>query len=326
MKFDRKKDFAILISGLMKNIITLTVNPALDTYTTIDRLEPNKKLRCQPPMIDPGGGGVNVARVIHRLGGKSTAIYTRGGHTGKIYSDLLNKEGVDQDPVEIEQSLRENFAVTESSTGNLFRFGLPGPVLKKSEYKSILDKIENINNVEFLVASGSLPPEAPVDFFAQVAKKAKKNNLKFILDTSGKALSEILKVGAFLLKPNNEELEALTGKKATNLKEQKKLLLEILVNYPVEVIVLSLGPKGAILATGNKATHFPALKVTAQSSIGAGDSMVAGIVYSLSMGKSLEEAVLYGLACGSATLKSPGTELLTKKDADLFYKKLVSES
>ncbi|MCJ7757172.1 MAG: 1-phosphofructokinase family hexose kinase [Gillisia sp.] len=309
----------------MKNIITLTVNPALDSYTTIDHLEPNKKLRCQPPMIDPGGGGVNVARVIHRLGGNATAIYTRGGHTGKIYSDLLDKEGIDQDPVEIKQNLRENFAVTETSTGNLFRFGLPGPVLEKSEYKSILDKIENISNAEFLVASGSLCPEAPVDFFAQVAKKAKKNNLKFILDTSGKALSEILKVGAFLLKPNNEELEDLTGKKATNQKEQKKLLLEILDNYPVEVIVLSLGAKGAILATGNKATHFPALKVFAQSSIGAGDSMVAGIVYSLSLGKSLEEAVVYGLACGSATLKSPGTELLTKKDADLFYKKLVME-
>jgi len=309
----------------MKNIITLTVNPALDTYTTIDHLEPDKKLRCQPPMIDPGGGGVNVARVIHRLGGNSTAIYTRGGHTGKIYSDLLDKEGINQDLVEIKQALRENFAVTETSTGNLFRFGLPGPVLEKSEYKSILDKIENISNAEFLVASGSLCPGAPVDFFAQVAKKAKKKNLKFILDTSGKALSEILKVGAFILKPNDQELEDLTGKKAANQKEQKKLLLEILNNYPVEVIVLSLGAKGAILATGNKAEHFPALKVSAQSSIGAGDSMVAGIVYRLSLGKSLEEAVLYGLACGSATLKSPGTELLTKKDADLFYKKLVSE-
>ena len=309
----------------MKNIITLTVNPALDTYTTIDHLAPNKKLRCQPPMIDPGGGGVNVTRVIHRLGGNSTAIYTRGGHTGKIYSDLLDKEGIDQDPVEIKQDLRENFAVTETSTGNLFRFGLPGPVLEKSEYKSILDKIENISNAEFLVASGSLCPEAPVDFFAQVAKKAKKNNLKFILDTSGKNFSEILKVGAFLLKPNNEELEDLTGKKATNQKEQKKLLLEILNNYPVEVIVLSLGAKGAILATGNKAVHFPALKVFAKSSIGAGDSMVAGIVYNLSLGKSLEEAVLYGLACGSATLKSPGTELLTKRDADLIYQTLVSE-
>lgn len=309
----------------MKKIITLTVNPALDTYTTIERLEPNKKLRCHPPMIDPGGGGVNVARVIHRLGGKSTAIYTRGGHTGRIYSDLLIKEGIDQDPVEIKQNLRENFAVTETSTGNLFRFGLPGPVLEKSEYKNILDKIENISDAKFLVASGSLSPGAPVDFFAQVAKKAKKNNLKFILDTSGKALSEILKVGAFLLKPNNEELEDLTGKKATNQKEQKKLLLELLDNYPVEVIVLSLGAKGAILATGKNATHFPALKVSAQSSIGAGDSLVAGIVYSLSLGKSLEEALLYGLACGSATLKSPGTELLIKKDADLLYKKLVSE-
>jgi len=325
MKFDVEEYLSTSNTVRMKNIITLTLNPALDTYTMVEHMEPEKKLRCIAPIIDPGGGGVNVARVIHRLGGKSIAIYTRGGHTGRIFSEMLDEEGISQDPIDIKRNLRENFAVTETSTGNLYRFGLPGPILEKSDYKSIFNKIENISNAEFLVASGSLCPEAPVDFYAQVARKAKKNNLKFILDTSGKAFSGILEVGAFLIKPNMEELEDLTGKTAINEKEQKKLLLEIVNNYPVEAIVLSLGSKGAILASGNKAKHFPALKVFAQSSIGAGDSLVAGIVYSLSLGKSLEDAVIYGLACGTATLKSPGTELLTKKDADLIYQTLISE-
>ncbi|MDQ3192895.1 MAG: 1-phosphofructokinase family hexose kinase [Bacteroidota bacterium] len=305
-------------------IVTLTVNPALDIYTTIDHLESNKKLRCEQPQMHPGGGGVNVSRVIQRLGGESIAIYTRGGYTGKIYSELLEKENVKQDPLDVKGDLRQNFAVKESSSGELFRFGTPGAILTESEYEKILDNIETLNKVEYLVASGSLPPNAPEDFYVQVAKKARKNNEKFILDTSGKALSAILKVGAYLIKPNVEELEDLMGEKADNEKKQRELLQKVLENYDVEIIVLSLGSNGALLATKNRVEHYPAPSVESKSSIGAGDSMVGGIVYSLSKGSSLSEAVLYGLACGSATLKTPGTQLLNKKDADQLYDELVS--
>lgn len=307
----------------MHKIVTLTVNPALDIYTTTESLEPEKKLRCAPASKDPGGGGVNVSRVLKRLGSASNTIYTRGGYTGGIFSELLSKEEIDQDAVEIKTDLRQNFAVTETSTGNLFRFGFPGAAMEEKEYKRVLDKIRALTDVEFLIASGSLPPDAPKGFYSEVAAIAKELKIKLIVDTSGEPLLEVLKVGAYLIKPNKDELQDLTGKKATNQKEQEVLLREVLHSYPVEIIVLSLGPKGAILATKNAIKHYPAPKVEFVSSIGAGDSMVAGIVHNLSRGETIEKAVLYGLACGSATIKSPGTELLTKADVETLYKVLL---
>lgn len=309
----------------MAKIITLTVNPALDVYTTIDKLEAEKKLRCTAPTKDPGGGGVNVSRVLKRLGTEAKTIYTRGGYTGQIFGQLLADEEIDQDPLEVKNDLRQNFAASETSTGNLFRLGFPGAQLEEQEYKDLLEKIRKAPQSEFLVASGSLPPGAPKDYYSQVAAIARERNMKFIADTSGEALAAVLKEGAYLIKPNSEELEDLVGKKASNTEEKKQLLKEALEKFPVEVIVLSLGPDGAIMATKDEIKRLPAPKVEFISSIGAGDSMVAGIVCSLSRGNSIEESVLFGIACGSATIKSPGTELLTKEDVEELYGKLKAE-
>lgn len=304
-------------------IITLTANPALDIYSTTEKFEPNEKLRCEKPLIDPGGGGINVSRVIKRLGGESTAVYTLGGHTGKLFSDLLSEEGVKEDPVKIKSGLRQNFAITETSTGNLYRFGFPGAELEKSEYEALLKKVDKCEKGAFLVASGSLPPGAPPDFYARAAARAKKCGLKFILDTSGKSYKGVLEQGAYLLKPNKNELKDITGEAAEDIEGQKKILLDLMNRYPVEIIVLSLGADGALLCTNQQVKHFPAPKVEHVSSIGAGDSMVGGMVYSLSRGHSVEEAILMGLACGSATIKSPGTELLKRKDVELLYEQLL---
>lgn len=310
---------------MMAKIITLTVNPALDVYTTIDQLEPEKKLRCTEPTKDPGGGGVNVSRVLKRLGTEAKTIYTRGGYTGQIFGELLSNEGIDQDPLEVKNDLRQNFAASETSTGNLFRFGFPGAHLEEQEYRDLLEKIRNAPQSEFLVASGSLPPGAPEDYYSQVAAIARERKMKFIADTSGKALAAVLKEGAYLIKPNSEELEDLVGRKASNYEDKKQLLKEALEKFPVEVIVLSLGPEGAIMATKEDIKHLPAPKVEFISSIGAGDSMVAGIVCSLSKGNSVEDSVLFGIACGSATIKSPGTELLTSEDVEELYGQLLAE-
>lgn len=306
-------------------IITLTVNPALDVYTTTPNLEPDIKMRCEKASRDPGGGGVNVSRVIKRLGGNSTAIYTKGGHTGDLFEKLLKAEKIEQDVVCIKDEIRQNFAVTETTSGRLFRFGFPGPQIKDSERKKILQKIESYSAADYLVGSGSLAPGLPDNFYAEVAAVARKNNSKFVLDTSGKAYSGVLEEGVYLLKPNMNELEDLVGVKATDEKERESLLLEVLNKFKVEVLVLSLGPEGALLATKNTVKHFPAPRVEHISSIGAGDSMVAGMVHALSIGKSVEKAVLFGISCGSATIKSPGTELLQKKDVDELYQKLLTE-
>lgn len=306
-------------------ILTLTVNPALDLYSRVPSLVAGDKMRCEEATKDPGGGGVNVSRVIKRLGGDSVAIYTRGGYTGDFYHHLLEQEGISQEPVEISGALRQNVAITALDTGELYRFGFPGPELSQTECSDVLNKLNLYKKAEYWVASGSLPPGVPTDFYAQVAAKAKAHDTRFILDTSGQAYQGILEEGAFLLKPNMKELEDLTGQKAPDDRSRNEMLLQVLADYPVEVIVLSLGAEGAVLATQGKVVHFPAPSVEHISSIGAGDSMVAGIVYSLAEGKDLREAVLYGLACGSATIKSPGTELLRKTDVDPLYRGLLDK-
>lgn len=306
-------------------ILTLTANPALDVYSTVEHLEPNGKMRCEKAKVDPGGGGVNVSRVIKRLGGNSTAIYTKGGYTGDIFQKLLETEGIEQDPVSIKKDLRQNFAISETTTGKLYRFGFPGPAVEETEYKNLLEKLDRHKKADFLVASGSLPPGLPADFYAQVAAKAKKNKTRFILDTSGKAYQGVLEEGAYLLKPNMNELQDLVGQKANDDQEREALLLEVINQYNIQVLVLSLGPNGALLATGNQVRHYPAPSVEHVSSIGAGDSMVAGMAFSLSQGNPIEKAVLFGIACGSATIKSPGTELLQKSDVDPLFQKLLTE-
>lgn len=306
-------------------ITTLTVNPALDIYSQTEVLKPDDKLRCSQPIIDPGGGGINVSRVIKRLGGESKAIYTRGGHTGRLFSDLLKKEKIEEDAVDIKNDLRQNFAFTESATGKLYRFGFPGAELLKSEYEALLTKIDICEKGSFLVASGSLPPGAPQDFYARVAALAKKCGLKFVLDTSGESYFGVLEEGAYILKPNKMELQDLAGEHAESQEQQEKLLLKILNNYPVEIIVLSLGGEGALVATKGKVKSYPAPRVEHVSSVGAGDSMLAGLVYSLSKNMPLENAILYGLSCGSATVKSPGTQLLQKEDVQQLYSNLLKQ-
>ena len=307
-------------------ILSLTMNPALDIYSRVEKIKPTQKMRCEKSSIDPGGGGINVSRVIKRLGGESTAIFTCGGYTGNIFKNLLAAEGIKQDPLKIQNSIRENFAVTELSSGKLFRFGFSGPLLQEPEIEKILQKISDYKKADFLVASGSLPPGVPMDFYARVAGVAKKNEMKFVLDTSGKAYEGILTEGAYLLKPNQNELEDLLGgQKANNRKEQKEMLLEVVNNYPVEILILSLGGEGALVATKTEVKHYPAPSVKQISSIGAGDSMVAGIVHQLFNGVDLQQAVLFGLACGSATLCSPGTELLQKKDVEKLYHQLQKQ-
>lgn len=309
-----------------RKVVTLTINPALDIYSTLDKIEPEKKLRCTTPTKDPGGGGVNVSRVLKRLGLDAQTIYTCGGHTGKLFKDLLVKEEITQDVVEIEEDIRQNFAFSEESSGELYRFGFPGASLQEKEIEKVLEKIRKIDDSEFLVISGSLSPGAPVDLYAKIARIAKEKNIKLIVDTSGPPLKKVIEEGAYLIKPNINELEDITGIKNGNEGQLKQLLLNVLNDYPVNAIVMSMGPKGAYLATKGEVHHFPAPHIKAKSSIGAGDSMVAGMVYRLSLGKDLQDAVRFGIACGSATIKSPGTQLLQKKDAEKFFKAMQDSS
>ena len=309
----------------MSQIVTITFNPCIDKSAAVPQLIPEKKLSCTEPRFEPGGGGINVARAIRKLGGEATAIYPSGGYTGKFFNDLLAKENIPAVIIEIENSLRENVIVVEESSNKQFRFGFPGAKLLEQEWQQCIDAIGKISNAEFLVASGSLPEGVPDDIFARLATISKKKNLKLVVDTSKAALRHAANEGVFMLKPNVNELSSLLGKKQLRRTEVARAATKIIEKGSCEVLLVSLGEEGAMLFTRDDQLQVSAPKVEKKSTVGAGDSMVAGFVLNLSQGKNFEDALRYGVACGTAATMRPGTELCNKKDADALYQIIVSE-
>ncbi len=303
----------------MPSIVTVTFSPSIDKSFTVPEMVPDKKLRCSAPHLDPGGGGINVARAIKILGGEATAVFPSGGYTGKQFDRLLEDEAVPMVIIESKNETRENIVVVDQAKNLQYRFGMPGTELKEGEWKEILHVIESIEDIEFLVCSGSLPPGVPEDIYAQLAAIAKRKGAKCIVDTSGRPLQLAMKAGLYLIKPNIGELSAFAGKDFLNIDDARAIAMEIVVSGQCDVVVVSMGSSGAMLVTKDVVEIYTSPKVERKSTVGAGDSMVAGIIYSLSLNKKLTDAVRYGVACGTAATMNPGTELCRKEDADALF-------
>ena len=301
-------------------IVTLTISPALDKSTTIERLQPEKKLRCEKPSYEPGGGGINVSRAIKILGGESLTIYAAGGPEGDRIERLLEKEGLNQQRIKIQEATRENLLVMESSTNSHFRFGMPGTELSEGELEKCLDAIRDLpKEVEYLVASGSLPPGAPEDFYGKIAQIAKERGIKCVIDTSGKALLKAAEAGVCIMKPNLSELSALAGKEKITGMEQEEIARKIISEGKAEILIVSLGARGAMLVTKDRLEYVVPPTVKQSSTVGAGDTMVAGIILSLSRGEDVHDAIRWGVAAGTAATMTPGTELCRKKDVEEIF-------
>lgn len=296
-------------------IVTLTINPALDKSSTVDRIVPENKLRCGTPAFEAGGGGINVAKAIHRLGGNPIAIFTIGGPPGQRLHKLVKSEGVETMVIETKQWTRENVHILEKSTGFQYRFGMPGTEMMPTEVRSIVETLEELDpKPSYIIASGSLPPGVPVDFYCQVGKIAQKQGAKFIVDASGEPLRAASEQGLFLLKPNITELADLVGADKLEMDEIDDAARALIIRGQCEIVVVSMGAMGAVLVTKDQVEHIAAPPVQPISTVGAGDCMVAGIVWTMSQGKSLREAVRMGVACGSAATMSPGSELFKMQD------------
>lgn len=302
-------------SAKKMNITTLTVNPAIDKSTVIDRLIPEQKLRCDPPRFDAGGGGINVSKAIRRLGGKSLAIFTAGGPSGQLLADLVKQEQIDAKIIETNEWTRENFVVAETSTNAQYRFGMPGAALTEAETQAVLDALE-LSGANYVVASGSLPPEMDVNFYEKVAAISKKIGARLVLDTSGEPLRAACDEGVFLLKPNIGELEALVGTTNLQMDDVDDAARSLIGDGKCEVVIVSMGPKGAILVTKDLCEHIPAPPVQKRSTVGAGDSMVAGMTWALTQGLSYPEMLRWGVACGSAATMNEGTQLFLRADVE----------
>jgi 6-phosphofructokinase 2 len=294
-------------------IITLTANPAVDKSTSIDRLVAEQKLRCDSPRFDAGGGGINVSKAIKKLGGESVAIFAAGGPSGQLLQDLLAQEAIATQVVETQAWTRENFIVTETSTNAQYRFGMAGPTLTEAETQALLDTLA-YSKADLVVASGSLPPNMSPQFYEKVAAIVKKMGAKLILDTSGDALRAACDEGVFLLKPNIGELEKLVNTSNLALDQIDDAARTLIGEGKCEVVVVSLGPKGAMLVTSHHHEHIAAPPVQKRSTVGAGDSMVAGMTWALAQGFDYREMLRWGVACGSAATMNEGTQLFKHED------------
>jgi 6-phosphofructokinase 2 len=309
----------------MKPIITLTLNPTIDGSASADVIQPVRKIRTTDERYHPGGGGINVARVIDELGGKARALYLAGGATGAILDDLLRSAEIDTQRIAIKGYTRIAHTVFERSSGQEFRFVPEGPEVSADEWESCLSALELLD-FDYVVASGSLPRGLAINAYTRVVDIAARKGAKVILDTSGPALHATLAKGVFLIKPNLRELEELTGHALADTNAQVLAARRQITAGAAEIVALTLGSEGALLVSHNEAWCATVPPVDAQSAVGAGDSFVGGITLALARGKTLRESLATGVAAGTAAVLSPGAELSLKTDVERLYTELLPKT
>ncbi|MBE2229067.1 MAG: 1-phosphofructokinase family hexose kinase [Chitinophagaceae bacterium] len=299
-------------------ILTVTLNPCIDKSSRVEKLKPESKLRCAEVVNEPGGGGINVSKALQKLETSSVALFPAGGHNGNMLCSLLKEEGIVYHAVDTKVETRENWIVLETSTNNQYRFTFPGREVMEDTIRALVDHIRAFSP-SFVVASGSLPPGLPDYFYGLIVKNAAAVGAKCIVDTSGPALQALKGKHAYLIKPNIGELCKMLNVEWLDKEEVPDAAQQAIRDGFAEIMVISMGPLGAWLVSNDKRYFVEAPPVEKKSTVGAGDSMVAGITYSLQKGKTLREAIQFGVACGSAATMNDGTQLFNRADAERLY-------
>jgi 6-phosphofructokinase 2 len=297
------------------DITTLTLNPALDKSAQVDQFVPEQKLKCHSIQYQAGGGGVNISRVLHTLQVKNKCIFTSGGDTGLYLKNLLVKENIDLKTIAVNSWTRENLSIVDTKTELQYRFGMPGNDLNTSDIELIKTELtKEVKDNSILVLSGSLSEKTPSNLYATLLKMLAGKNVKVVIDTSGQALIETLKENVYLVKPNQRELAQLAGKEFLSKNEQEDFAMELINSKKAKLVVVSMGARGAFLASSEGIFYKSAPSVKVKSTIGAGDSMVAGMVYAIQQGLSSEEILKWGVVCGVATTMTEGTNLASQEN------------
>lgn len=305
----------------MTSILTVTLNPALDVSGDTEVIRATRKCRTVKVRYDPGGGGINVARVIKTLGGAAETLFLAGGETGDLLDRLLEERGIRRQRIPVPGLTRIGFMVRESSTGLEYRFVPEGPAVTAKAIESCLEAVAR-HDGGYVVASGSLPAGAPPDIYAQMAKLAAARGARFVLDSSGAGLSVTLeRARVHLVKPSIGELEQMVGEKL-DLEGARRAAADIVARGSADIVAVTLGADGAIVADSEGAEFMPTVLVRVRSAVGAGDSFVAAMTFALSQGRPVRDAFRFGIAAGAAAAMTPGTELCLRDDVMQLYSEM----
>ncbi|MBT2188359.1 1-phosphofructokinase family hexose kinase [Sphingobium nicotianae] len=303
----------------MKTIATLTMNPAIDVAYEADRVFHTHKIRARQERYVPGGGGINVSRVIARLGGCARAHYMAGGATGETFDRLLDIHQMVRSRIPIAGNTRISTAVFERESGKEYRFVPTGPSVSQPEWEACLAHLAEIE-CDILVASGSLPPGVPDDFYSRVRRLVAPRGTGFVLDSSGAALRcAAADGGILLLKPSLGELQHLVGEPLEALDDIAAAASHIVRRGQATYVAVTMGHQGALLAQASGYLHLPAVPVTAMSTVGAGDSFLAAMTFALACERDPVDAFRYGMAAGAAAVLSPGTDLCRLEDVERMF-------
>lgn len=310
----------------MESVLTVTLNPALDVTTSAEQFTARQKLRCDPPRYDPGGGGINVSRAMKELGGHSRAFVALAGGTGRHLHSLLKDAGIDTEIRELRSETRISFKVFERASNQQYRFVLPGPKQTVELGETLLaDLIGFIRNAKyrFVVASGSLPPGFPDDFYANLASRTREMGVNLIVDTSGPALKAALAGRPFLIKPDRHEAQSLLDSTGNGSESPEKLAEHLLDQQAAEVVIVTLGSEGAAIASADMKLRIRPPKVEVRSTVGAGDSFIGALTLGLANGWALEDASRYGVAAAASAVTTEATALCRRSQTESFFEQIA---
>jgi 1-phosphofructokinase family hexose kinase len=290
-------------------IYTLTPNPAVDRELTVPMMEFDSVLRASESRVDFGGKGFNVSRLLKGMEASSTAVGFLAGNAGELLQNGLKSLGIGTDFVWVPGETRTNVSIVTQSHDHYIKVNEKGPRVDAAKQQELLDKIGALTKPgDWWVLAGSMPPGVADDFYARVVNVLNQHEAQAILDTTGEALRLGCAERPYLVKPNAEEAQALTGLPVNNPTEIAAAATA-LRKIGAQNVVISMGKAGALLQTsdGTWLTHSP--KIKEKNPIGAGDSMVGGLVWALTQGIALKECLGWGVASGAATASLNGTEV-----------------
>lgn len=305
-------------------IVTVTLNPSLDEWIHLSDLKAGKLNRARGMIRYPGGKGINVSRVVHELNAPTLAYALAGGDDGHILRQLMSQLKIDCDFITVKGATRNNYKIQTEHPKQLTEINTAGPKVSRNAIQLLEYRLlHHSPKPSCVVLSGSLPPGVPIAVYSKWIKALNRKHIPVVLDTSGTALHKGLTAQPWLIKPNHPETEELLKKRIKNRKEMLKAIRQLLERGP-QIVILSLGKEGALMASKLHAGVWfaRAPKVRTDSPVGCGDSLVGGFLTAWTRNRNLVEAFRMGVASGSATALTAGTELCYKKDVFRLLKKV----